>query len=119
MGANYDVVPMWTDSSVNSLCSTEMDLLSTALIVAAQATQTYTLLDLSKWLQLKSRAKRIAERAVELHRQEKPWTGKERQPPRQVSSIYLSTASEMDGTPKYYNKERMNVERPKALLPLL
>lgn len=79
-------------------------------ILTGQANQTYSLLDLSTWLQSKSRAKRISEKAVELHKQERPRTGKERQPSRQGSSVYLSRTSESDSTPRAYNKEQVNVK---------
>lgn len=61
-------------------------------ILTGQANQTYSIQDLSTWLQLKSRAKRISERAVELHKHERPHTGKERPPAKQGSNVYLSKA---------------------------
>ncbi|KAK0142397.1 hypothetical protein N1851_019841 [Merluccius polli] len=75
-------------------------------ILTGQATKTYSLLDLSTWLQLKSRAKRISEKAVEFHRQERQQTGK-RQPSRQVSSVYLSTSDE-SGTSRAHSKEKVH-----------
>lgn len=71
-------------------------------ILTGQTTKTYSLLDLSTWLQLKSRAKRIS--AVELHKQEGPQAGK-RQPSRQASAIYLST-SDVNGLLRAYTKEK-------------
>lgn len=45
-------------------------------ILIGQANQIYSIQDLSTWLQLKSRAKRISERAVELHKHETThWQG--------------------------------------------
>ena len=88
-------------------------------ILTGEATQTYSLLDLSTWLQSKSRAKCISERAVELHKQERNPNriGKERQPSRQVSSVYLSTTSGMNSTQRAYTKEKVNFDKPKPYCP--
>jgi len=81
-------------------------------ILTGQANQTYSLLDLSTWLQSKSRAKRISERAVELYKQERPRAVKERQPSRQVSSVYLSTSSERDSTPRVASAQEKVLIKP-------
>ena len=80
-------------------------------IVTGQANQTYSLLDLSTRLQSKSRAKRISERAVDLHKQEKPRAAKERQPSRPVSSVYLST-SEMNNPSRAVNPQEKVKPKP-------
>ena len=101
---------MLADSSVNSLYSTETDLLNTASIVAfwpgRQLKHTPSLTFL-RWLQLKLIAKRISETAVELNKQEIPQAGK-CQPSRQASSVYLST-SDVDGPLRAYTYEKVNV----------
>ncbi|XP_069378750.1 uncharacterized protein [Paralichthys olivaceus] len=88
-------------------------------ILTGQATRTYSLLDLSTWLQLKSRAKRISERAVEFHKQEKQQTGK-RQPSRPVSSVYLLSTSDENGTSRAHSKEKVTANstiKPKPYCP--
>lgn len=86
-------------------------------ILTGQANQTHSLPDLSTWLRAKSRAKRISERAVEFHKQERPQNAKEHQAPKQVSSVYLSTTSELEGTQKKHNKDKVNINAPKTYCP--
>lgn len=86
-------------------------------ILTGKANQTYSIQDLSTWLQSKSRAKRITERAAELHRHEKPRTARERPPAKQGPTVYLSTAPQLNVTPRPPIKTQVHADLPKPYCP--
>lgn len=82
--------------------------------------QTYTLPDLSSWLQLKSQAKRIASRAASLYNYEAPKPPKKDQRPfnrsKEKSTAFLLTASG-DQSPKGRFSQPKSSSKPKPYCP--
>ncbi len=82
--------------------------------------QTYTLPDLSSWLQMKSQAKRIAGRAASLYNYEAPKPLKKDQRPfnrsKEKSTAFLLTASG-DQSPKERSSQPRSSSKPKPYCP--
>ncbi len=68
-------------------------------ILITETDKTYTLMDLSAWLQLKSQAKRISSRAVDMFQEQMKPQRKGKRSESQSSSVYYNTSSSPDKLP--------------------